>query len=167
MSQPDRLTAKAVPLTERLLAETREELARADGKAQILLASTGVIVGVVLSGAIGGDWSPGDLHACSRIVWWVGVGAAGLGVGSLGYAVYPRLLKSDDARITYFEDVLRYDECSGLVRGLNAEADRGDRDAEQLFRLGRVVHRKYSAVRVAIDSFLVAVVLCAAAAFIG
>jgi hypothetical protein len=167
MPPPERLTADAVPLTERLLAETREELGKADGKAQILLAASGVVIGVVLGGAIGGDWSPANLQRCARVIWWIGVGAAALGIGALGFAIFPRLLQSDNARITYFEDVLRHRDCAALTDALNSEAERGDRDVEQLLRLSRVAHRKYAAVQVAISALLVAILFCSAAALLG
>lgn len=167
MSHPERLTTDAGNLTERLLAETREELSKADGKAQILLAVSGVVIGVVLGGAISGDWSPSDLDGCARIFWWIGVGAAATGVGSLGFAIFPRLLQSDNARITYFEDVLRHKDCSSLAKALNSEADRGDRDVEQLLRLSRVAHRKYSAIQVAMAPLVVAAVLCVLASLVG
>ena len=167
MSPPERLTADAASLVKRLLAETREELGKADGKAQVLLAASGVVVGVVLGGAIGGDWSPADLHSCARVIWWIGVGAAALGVGALGFAIFPRLLQSDNARITYFEDVLRHGDCATLTNALNSEAERGDRDVEQLLRLSRVAHRKYTAIQIAIGVLLVAILLCSAAALFG
>lgn len=161
------LTASARPLAQQLLRETREELARADGKAQILLAATGVVVGVVLGGAISGDWSPSELHDSARIVWWIGVGAVAIGIGALAFAIFPRLLESDDSRITYFEDVKLREDCDELAKALNAEAARGDRDLEQLLRLSKVAHWKYRAVQVAIEALVVAAVLCSAAALFG
>jgi hypothetical protein len=167
MPQPERPSDGVAELTRRLLAETREELGKADAKAQILLASSGVVISVVLGGAIGGDWSPSDLDGGARIVWWVGVAVAAFGIASLGYAVFPRLLKSTEGRLTYFEDVLRFADVYEFGKALTAEESRGDRDVEQLFRLSTVVHRKYAAVRVAMGSLLLAVVLCAAAALFG
>lgn len=161
------LTEDAGRLVEQLLGETREELAKADRKAQILLAATGVAGGVVLGGAIAGDWSPGDLGGCARIVWWVGVVVGAIGVGALAFAIYPRLLEDDDSRLTYFEDVRHCEDPAALVTALNAEAARGDRDVWQLFRLSHVVHRKYRAVQIAIKALASAGVLCAAAALCG
>jgi hypothetical protein len=154
-------------LAGQLLTETREELARADGKAQILLAVSGVAVSVVLGGAISGDWSPSDLDRCAQVLWWIGVSAAALGLSGLGYAVFPRLLTADDARITYFEDVLRYKDCPALSQGLAAEAARGDRDVEQLLRLSRLAHRKYLAIQASMSALLAAAVICAVAALAG
>lgn len=164
---PDSLTNSAESLTKRLLDETREELEKADGKAQILLAASGVVIGVVLGGAIGGEWSPADLECSARVIWWIGVGSAAFGIGALGFAIFPRLLESDDARITYFEDVLRHKDCGTLTSALNVEAERGDRGVEQLLRLSRIAHRKYAAVQIAMGALLVAIALCSAAALFG
>lgn len=164
---PDDSNAAAHALAGRLLAETREEIARADGKAQILLAVSGVVIGVVLGGAISGDWSPSDLSACAELVWWIGVSAAALGLLGLGYAVFPRLLTADDGRITYFEEVLRYEDCSALSEGLAAEAVRGDRDVEQLHRLSKLAHRKFVSIQISMVALLVAAVLCCLASLVG
>lgn len=164
---PDTLTDSGQHLARRLLDETREELAKADGKAQILLAASGVVIGVVLGGAIGGEWSPADLENCARVIWWLGVGAAASGIGALGFAIFPRLLQSDEARITYFEDVVRYKDSGALTRALNTEAELGGRDVEQLLRLSRVAHRKYAAVQIAIGALLLAIILCSTAALFG
>ena len=167
MQPPDDSKADAHALAGRLLNETREELARADGKAQILLAVSGVVISVLLGGAISGDWSPSDLDHCARVLWWIGVGVAALGLGGLGYAVFPRLLTADDARITYFEDVLRYKDCSALSEGLLTEAARGDRDVEQLLRLSKLAHRKYLAIQISMSALLAAAVLCSIATLVG
>lgn len=167
MQPPDSPKDAAHDLARRLLSETREELARADGKAQILLAVSGVVVGVVLGGAISGDWSPTDLDRCAQVLWWIGVGAAAIGICGLGYAVFPRLLTTDDARITYFEDALRFKDCPALSEGLVAEAARGDRDVEQLLRLSRLAHRKYLAIQISMSALLAAATLCSVASLIG
>lgn len=167
MPQPERPSQDALALTTRLLAETREELGKADAKAQILLAASGVVISVVLGGAIGGAWSPADLDCWARILWWLGVGAAAVGVGSLGYAIFPRLLESTDHRLTYFEDVRRFESVEELCKALEAEESRGLRDVEQLWRLSKVVHRKYAAVQAAVGALFLAVLFCSIAALFG
>jgi MFS family permease len=164
---PGSLSDQGKALTARLLSETREELAKADGKAQILLAASGVVIGVVLGGAISGNWSPGDLEPHAEVIWWIGVASAALGIGALGFSIFPRLLQSDGSRITYFEDIRQVKDLGGLMASLNKEAERGDRDAQQLFRLSPVVHRKYWAIQWAIRAFGVAAVLCGIAALVG
>jgi hypothetical protein len=156
------LTPAGHELAQRLLLETREELGRADGKAQILLASSGVVIGVVLGGIIGGDWSPVDLSCPGTSLWWAGVGSAALAIGALGFAIFPRLTLAAPGRVTYFEDVRRHEDCASLLPHLNSEAERGERDAEQLLRLSRIAHRKYRAIQVAIGALLAALMLCIA-----
>ncbi len=52
-----------------LLVESREELARADGKASILLSALGVAADVIAAALLAGDWSPEGLHPPYRIIW--------------------------------------------------------------------------------------------------
>jgi hypothetical protein len=165
--EPKHLSPEADQLTAQLLSETREELTKADSKAQILLAASGVIVGVVLSGAIGGKWSPTVLVAFAEVIWWVGVGVAAFGILALGFALFPRLFGSDHSHVTYFEDVRRFATRDDLIDGLNGEAERGGRDAEQLLRLSRVVHRKYAAIQWAILALGSAAVICGLSALLG
>src|ERR1035441_6347411 len=74
-----------------LLADTREELTRADSKAALTLAATGVVIGALLAGLFGGKWTPFDLNSKIQWLWWLGVGSAALGVFSIAAAVYPRI----------------------------------------------------------------------------
>jgi len=161
------LTKGGHVLTEKLLRETREELVRADGKAQILFAVSGVVIGVVLSGTLAGDWSPVDLSSLARVFWWIGVGSAAVGLAALVVGIWPRLIPAAAGRVTYFEDVRGYESGGALIPHLNAEATRRDRDAEQLWRLSKIAHRKYLAVQVAVGALAAAATLCAIAALIG
>lgn len=157
-------------LAARILTETRSELARADGKAQILLATTGVVVGVVLATLIRGEWTPGELNGPGVWLWWVGVAALTTGVIALAVAVFPQLLAAADGnRVTYFEDVIRFkrNEADKLLSALNVEAERSDRDVEQLLRLSYVVHVKYRAIQVAMVTLGSAIVLCGIGAVVG
>jgi hypothetical protein len=131
------------------------------------LAASGVIVGVVLGGAIGGEWSPSDLAPRAEVIWWIGVATAAIGIAALGFAIFPRLLKSGGGRVTHFEDVLHVSDVAALVTALNKEAEQGRRDPEQLFRLSRVVHRKYAAVQWAMRALAAAIMLCGISALVG
>src|SRR5262245_8921031 len=62
-----------------LLKEAREELARADSKAALLLAATGVAVGALLAGLIGGKWMPFSLDNRVEWLWWFGVASVASG----------------------------------------------------------------------------------------
>ena len=63
----DVLDERGVSLTLQLLAETREELHRAEGKAAMLFAIFGIGFGAVLAGIIAGDWKPSDLAAGAEV----------------------------------------------------------------------------------------------------
>jgi len=167
VTEDDSLSPFGAVLAEKLLSETREELGRADGKAQIFLAASGVVIGVVLSGIIGGKWSPSQLDCLWQGVWWIGAAASGFGVGALAFGVYPRLKASSEERMAYFEDAAKFDLYTQLIGPINQEADGRDRDLYQLWVLSRAAHRKYRAVQVAIWSFAVAIVACLAAVLCG
>lgn len=169
MSEQDdkRLTEDGHKLASKLLAETREELVRADGKAQILFAATGVVISVVIGGVLSGDWRPRDLSCHAEFVWWAGVGAAAIGVGVLIYALWPRIGSTDAGRVRYFADVRTHKTCESLVPAMNDEAKRKDRDAEQLLALAPIVWKKYIALTVAIITLSAGVILTVIAALIG
>lgn len=161
------LTHEGHELTRGLLRETREELVRADTKASYLLAALGVIVGVVLGGAIAGDWTPNDLTCTAEFVWWVGVVAVAGGAVALGNAVFPRLIKEEPGRVTYFEDARRHTTLDALIGDLNKEAELGERDAEQLMRLSKIASRKYRSIQVAMWALVAAALLCSGAGLFG
>ena len=66
--------------TAAVLADAREELDRADRKAQILFASAGVAIGALLAGLLAGNWSPFELASIPG----GGVGSASANVGDRG-----------------------------------------------------------------------------------
>lgn len=82
--------APYLELGKTILREAREELARADGKASILLAAIGVVIGAIFAAILGGSWRPHHLDNNIEWLWWVGavVGLAGATV--FGSAVFPR-----------------------------------------------------------------------------
>lgn len=161
------LTKDGHKLASKLLAETREELVRADGKAQILLAATGVVISVVIGGVLSGDWRPRDLSCHAEFVWWAGVVAAAIGLGALIYALWPRIGSTDTGRVRYFADVRTHKACASLVPAMNDEAKRRDRDADQLLALAPIVWKKYIALTTAIITLSAGVILTVIAALIG
>src|SRR3954452_18945096 len=87
---------KVQQYTEALLKETREELIRADAKASLLFAATGVVLAAVLTGIISGKWNPGDLKAGATGAFILGATAYAVAVISLGYAVWPRITHEEE-----------------------------------------------------------------------
>jgi Family of unknown function (DUF5706) len=134
----------------RLLDETRDEITRADGKASILLAGAGVA-----SAVAGGAFASADLTLSGErgLVQALAVGAAVvliLGIGALGFAVFPRLNRGTRGNANYFMDHLLYEGNVAEFRKV-VEADAGDtvdRDLHQLLALSPIVRRKYRATQV-------------------
>ena len=66
---------------EALLTETREELQKADSKASILLAASGIAAGALLSATLSGQWTPNKLHhGDARLFAWISITAGLVGV---------------------------------------------------------------------------------------
>src|SRR4051812_15883694 len=118
----------------KLLAETREELTRADAKASILFAAFGVVVAVVLAGLVSGDWAPADLARLATVVFWVGTGLAVLAFVALGYTLWPRIEHEDlKEAVSYFGHVRAYrkHDRAALRQALERGAQNDDRAIEQ------------------------------------
>ena len=139
------MTDDEAAFAARLLRENREELQKADAKANIVLAAAGVVVGALLAGLIAGDVSLKEESVCV----WVLTLAAGCallgGVGLAGAAVYPRIGKPERSRLRYFAEITQHDDDLDALRAaLKKESVRGlDRDVHQLYRLSRLVQMKY------------------------
>ncbi|WP_188194559.1 Pycsar system effector family protein [Nonomuraea sp. SYSU D8015] len=132
-----------------LLAETRDELNRADAKAQVLLGVVGIGLGAVAGGLLAGSWSPFRLSNAIEWLWWAGTAAAVASVVVLARAVYPRFdrRKRSDA-VMYYADVLRFESAAALSSAL-MKSSRLDleRVADQLHRVSRIVGQKYRLIR--------------------
>jgi hypothetical protein len=149
---------------ERLLVETREELARADTKAAVLLSAAGVGVAALLAGLVAGEWSPLDLPAASAALWWTGAAALATGIGMLTSAVAPRINHSKPpATATYFGHIVQLhpEQVRAAIR--RTAADPLGRAIDQLIVIGHIVHRKYILIRRAILMIATAGVLTALA----
>jgi hypothetical protein len=149
--QRDEAEAAACAFASELLAHTREELNKADSKAEVLLGVTGIGLGAVAGGLIAQSWSPLALSDSIEWLWWVGVGSALASLGCLVGAVYPRTGRSDiryPKIIGYYADVVRFESVQALTRALLA-APRPDlrQISDQLHRLSGIVERKYHLIR--------------------
>jgi len=141
--------SKGAELTRQLLAETREELHRADSKAAMLFAIFGVVVGVVLAGIVAGDWHPDSMKTGAEVVWWSGASASIAALVLLAAAVWPRLASRHvSGRVTYFGHVVAYSTRDSLRTAIERQADHDiDRPLEQLQAVSRIVVRKYQLIR--------------------
>lgn len=150
----------------RVLAEAREELTRADTKAQVLLGIAGLGIGAVSGGLLAGSWSPLKLHPGVQWLWWAGAGCALAALFCLAQAVYPRITKRSSG-ISYFGDVRRYKSTAEIIDALRRTAD-GDLTelAEQIRIVSAIVVRKYTLIRWGFWLLLIAVVATVGSAVI-
>ncbi len=150
-------------LTGALLGETREELGRADGKASILLSASGLIVSVLLAGAIARDWNPTDLGGIEWL-WWVGAAFCVGAIVFLALAVWPRVEHgADKAKVAYFGHVARFGKIDELATALDkraADSSKGDRDLDQLFMVAAIVDTKYARIRAGMFLLGLGLLLC-------
>ncbi len=153
-------------LVESLLSDTREELSRADGKASILLSAVGVVVSVLLAGAISRDWNPTRL-ASFEWLWWLGTLSGTAAIGALGAAVWPRVEHpANKEKLTYFGHVASFNNVNDLSAALDrrvSTAPSQDRPIDQLYTVSKIVDNKYRRVRWGIGLFGAALLLCTAA----
>ncbi|WP_182906537.1 Pycsar system effector family protein [Microbispora sp. H13382] len=141
----------ALAHADRVFREAREELARADAKAQVLLGTVGVGLGAVAAGLLAGSWSPFDLSNAVEWLWWLGVAAAVVVLVCLSAAVYPRRGKpsaGDRGMVFYFDDALRFpagQQLADALRDASTTALAGV--ADEIGRVSRIVALKYRLVR--------------------
>jgi hypothetical protein len=134
-----------------LLGSAREEIDRADAKASILLAATGVVTGALLAGLIAGTWTPLKLPTAAQWLWWLGAAEAAMGICCLAWVVYPRGPKRGcnfPWAVSYYGDVLAFPVTSQLVTALHRSAETNiERVADQLRHISRIADRKYRLIR--------------------
>lgn len=153
-----------------LLAEIREEVDRADKKAQTLLAGSGVAIGALLAGLIAGRWSPFELANSVEWLWWAGVIAASGGVSILALAVYPRTRRRGPEKpmtISYFGDVAKFATTAELKKALTRSSTASlDRLADQIRQVSFIVNRKYRLIQKGIWLLLLAATFCSTSVLI-
>ncbi|MFH9859036.1 Pycsar system effector family protein [Streptomyces sp. NPDC017202] len=139
---PDRGAA----LARVLLSEAREELARADNKAGLVLASLGATLTALL-GAIGsGVVAPRHYPLVPQLLLWVGCAACVPALVLLGLAMTPRLGNPHHYRTHYFGDARLAVSVAHLERTVR-RTDPVSRDLSQLVILSQIVWTKYRCIR--------------------
>ena len=159
---------EAEDLAAALLGESREELARADSKAAMLLAAFSLLVGVVLAGLLAGDFKPQDLECAGAPFWWVGCVAVGTSLVALARAIYPTLSHGEaEGPISYFGHAAGKG-VPAVENALRRQIDGSrSRTVEQLAVISDIVWRKYRFLQFALWAFGAGVTLCAIGALIG
>ena len=136
-------------LASEILGEVMVEIDRADQKASLLIGSLGIAFSIVLSGMLGGGWSPAELGPLGVGLWTFGGVAAAASVVAAALAVWPRLSKGPTAgAITYWGQIRGFASPQALADAL---AERGlqppERTYQQLLVLSAVAQRKYRNIR--------------------
>jgi hypothetical protein len=157
-----------VELAESMLAETREEISRADGKASTLLAGAGIGMGALLAGLIAGDWAPSELRNAVEWLWWVGILVAAYGAWHLARCILPVVANGEHPnRIDYYGDITRFASADAFAVALAAgPADLYGRIVRQLYVNADIVAKKYRHLRVALISFGVGIGFTTAAVLV-
>lgn len=159
---------KKVELEVQMLNEARAEVAIADQKAGVVLASAGIGFAAVLGGLLAGDWRPSDYGTAGQVVWWVATVFAFGVVISGAVAIWPRFTtRSEDALVTYWGHVARYATLDAFTAALEESPVDRERTKHQLWRLAKIVRKKYWCIRLALLSGAVAAMLFVTAGIIG
>ncbi|WP_442574000.1 Pycsar system effector family protein [Microbacterium sp. F51-2R] len=146
---PPRPGEATAALAAEMLAEVAAEIDRADQKASLLIGSLGIAFSIVLSGMLGGAWSPARLGAWASALWIVAAVAGAASVLAAALAVWPRLSKGPTpATITYWGQIRGFGSPQDVADAL---AERGlappERTYQQLLVLSSVAQRKYRSIR--------------------
>jgi hypothetical protein len=172
MTPPTPITYK-----ETLLRETREELARADTKASILLAASSIAFAAFLT-------DPDKLSEHSaRTLTWIALALTLAGISFIAAAVKPRLRTEHDEnpKPHYFGDVEAYRPSWRQIRGRRRELEAAralfgkeladaatateyeERLTDQVWHLSHIAYRKYRLVSVGMWLYAAALVVALAA----
>jgi hypothetical protein len=148
--------------TRSLLDISRFELARADDKANTLFRFYGVVAALSIGLLAGRGWSPGDLSTVSQILFWAGCAALLTSGVFLGMTLYPRSVADHrPGRLLYFGHINAYTTLAELTAALAAvEDDTESRLVEQLMVVSRLVEKKFSMTRRALQALAVGTALC-------
>ncbi|MER6547373.1 Pycsar system effector family protein [Streptomyces sp. NPDC001250] len=177
MTSPDSTASPAVPAlfaprtAERLLAELRDEIARADTKASVLVAALGMAAGVFTGLVAGKNWSPSRLSAPGTALWWAGSTALALSLVALLLAVLPRFRSgawAEGRPLCYFGDIRQAVRAGRLAEAL-ADTDRDPTAAvlAALAEKSRIASSKHLWIRTGLIAFCVGTLLLPTAALIG
>ena len=151
-----------------MLAETREDVSKADQKASMILASLGIGVGAVLAGVLAGDWKPMDLHGLGEVGWWIGAALLGGAISCAGAAVWPRYDAGDaSAGIYYWAHVASFSSLSSLTSALDSNTPTlDDRTRNQLWSMSKIANLKYGLIRKSMGLTAASIVFIFASLFV-
>lgn len=147
--------------TKFMLTAAREELARADTKASILLAASSIAIGPSLSASLTGSWGPARIWNGIEWLWWIGALSAVSAIGMLAYAVYPRVKRRGiiAPRVTFFGDANL--ESKDDLRSALARSSEGQQEllVDQLWQVSLIVSKKYRSIQISLWLFALSLIL--------
>ncbi|MEU6554159.1 Pycsar system effector family protein [Streptomyces sp. NPDC046915] len=163
--------ADLVPLCERLLNELRNEVARADSKASVLVAALGMTAGVFSGLLAGRNWTPSELSSPATALWWAGTLSLGLSLFALLLAVLPRFRSGTWAPgrpLSYFGDIRQAVRMGRLEEALaDTRRDPTTGLTAALAEMSRIAARKHQWIRTGLIAFCTGTVLLPASLLIG
>ena len=135
-----------------MLSAALAEVAIADTKASILLAALGIGFGSVFGGFLEGNWDPTLLGRAASIFWWLGAVLALASVAAAAYSLWPRYRTNRrPTKIYYWGHVAAFRTFADFLSTLESSSVTvADRVQHELWYVSRVVHRKYTLVRLAL-----------------
>ncbi|MFB7937756.1 Pycsar system effector family protein [Streptomyces sp. NPDC056049] len=164
---PEIVSTDPKHLSRILLIETREELVKADQKANLLLAAMGVAMAALVGAFASAKINPLDFVKIGQITFWVGCALAIAALEAFARAVFPKLGSGMAGRMYYFGDVAKNDPSLSSVMSLIAQANIAERDIQQFTVLAASVVRKYAHIRRGIVCAVVAVPILFAGSLLG
>ncbi|MEU4890736.1 Pycsar system effector family protein [Streptomyces sp. NPDC044780] len=117
--------AADIEAAERLLADLHAEIARADGKAAVLVAALGMTAGIVTALLANSSWTPDQLSTVGSLAWWTGTLALALALFALLMTVLPRYggkAWTPGQPLAYFSDIRRAARLGRLATALTDTA---------------------------------------------
>ncbi|MFF7766633.1 Pycsar system effector family protein [Streptomyces massasporeus] len=146
-----------------LLSELRNEIARADAKATVLVGALGISAGVLAALLTNRRWSPDQLPGLAALLWWAGTASLAVALFALLLAVLPRYRRSrwtPGRPLTYFGDIRRAAQAGRLAAALaETGRDPGPGLRAALAETSGIAARKHFWIRAGLFSFGCAVVL--------
>jgi hypothetical protein len=147
-----------------LLADLRTEIARADGKATVLVGVLGMSASVLGAVLTGRGWSPSLLSMPGALLWWAGAVSLVTALFALLLAVMPRYRMTGPwtpgRPLTYFGDIRRAAVAGQLTAALaETGRDPGRGLLLALAETSGIATRKHFWIRTGLIAFGAAAVL--------
>ncbi|MFF9847996.1 Pycsar system effector family protein [Streptomyces litmocidini] len=152
-------SSDGLALSQAILSETREELGKADQKANLLLAALGVATAAIIGAFASAKVNPLRFDVIAQCLFWSGCATVGFALVFLGMAVFPYLGHGKTGRMYYFGDVAANEGSEERVLALIRAASHTERNVQQVVVLAASVVRKYRRIRQGIFVSGVALVL--------